>query len=221
MDQKVLEAFYDIVSENKKELYERIAADRTRHLTVVVENAHQDHNASAILRSCECLGIQDVHIIEKDHEYTPQREIARGAGNWVDMYQYGEGESPTKACFEHLKKKGYQLCVTSPHASKSIREIDLKKPIALVFGTEWTGVSQEAIDCADELLRIPMYGFTESFNLSVSVAISMSYLRTKLEESDLHWKLSEEEQVRLKIAWCKSILTNGEKIEERIRERFG
>lgn len=217
MDDLVLKEFYAVISSSKQEMFDRIAAERTRFLTVVVENAYQEHNASAILRSCDCFGIQDMHAIEKNNNYRPQRDIARGAGRWVDIKRHNQGENITIQCFDELKAAGYRLIVTSPHAEKDINEIALDQPLAIVFGTEGEGVSQQAIDAADELVRIPMYGFTESLNLSVSVAVTLENIRTRLEKMPINWKLSPEEQVRLKIQWSKSILRAGEEMEKRFR----
>ena len=214
MKKLVLDEFYKIITENKKEMFDRIAAERTKHLTVVLENVYQEHNASAVLRSCDCFGIQELHVIEKDNQYKVQRDIALGAGRWVDMYNYNLGTEVAKDCISKLKSKGYQIVATSPHAEETIYELDLSKPTALVFGTERRGISKEAEELSDKLIKIPMYGFTESFNISVSVALSLSILRNRLENSLYKWKLTENEQIDLKIKWCKKILNGGEALEK-------
>jgi tRNA (guanosine-2'-O-)-methyltransferase len=190
-------------------MFDRIAADRTKHLTVVMENIYQEHNASAVLRSCDCFGLQDLHVIEKDNTYKIQRDIALGAGRWVDMYNYDDSENVTKDCLNNLKSKGYKIV--------AIYDLDLTQPIALVFGTERRGISEEVVEMADEFVKIPMYGFTESFNISVSVAIVLNTLRQRLEQSDLNWKLSEEQQTLLKINWCSKILNGGDLLEKKFR----
>lgn len=218
MNSKVLAAFYEIITPNKKEMFDRIAADRTKHLTVVMENIYQEHNASAVLRSCDCFGLQDLHVIEKDNTYKIQRDIALGAGRWVDMHNYDDSENVTKDCLNDLKLKGYKIVATTPHTdSQTIYDLDLTQPIALVFGTERRGISEEVVEMADEFVKIPMYGFTESFNISVSVAIVLNTLRQRLEQSDLNWKLSDEEQTLLKINWCSKILNGGDLLEKKFR----
>ncbi len=218
MNSKVLAAFYEIITPNKREMFDRIAADRTKHLTVVMENIYQEHNASAVLRSCDCFGLQDLHVIEKDNTYKIQRDIALGAGRWVDMYNYDDSENVTKDCLNDLKSKGYKIVATTPHTdSQTIYDLDLTQPIALVFGTERRGISEEVVEMADEFVKIPMYGFTESFNISVSVAIVLNTLRQRLEQSDLNWKLSDEEQTLLKINWCSKILNGGDLLEKKFR----
>ena len=221
IDKKILDEFYSIISPSKQEMYERISKERTKHLTVVLENIYQEHNASAVLRTCDCFGIQELHAIEKNNQYKVQRDIALGAGRWVDLYNYNLGESPTMDCINKLKQKGYKIVATTPHEKDvTIQELDLTQPIALVFGTERQGISQEILDSADEFVKIPMYGFTESFNISVSVALALNVLRDRLEKSDLDWKLNEQEQTLLKIKWCKKILRSGNEMETEFRRRL-
>jgi tRNA (guanosine-2'-O-)-methyltransferase len=218
---KILKEFYNIISESKQLMFDAIAAERTKHLTVVLENIHQEHNASAVMRSCDCFGIQDLHVIEKNNQYKVQRDIALGAGRWVDLYNFDKGENPSLDCIKKLKEKGYKIVATTPHTNDvTINELDLSQPIALVFGTEHTGISAEIIAEADEFVKIPMYGFSESFNISVSVAITLNVLRNRLEQSELNWKLSPEEQTALKIKWSKKILRAGNELEVAFRERL-
>lgn len=217
---KILEEFYNIISDNKKEMFDRIASERTKHFTVVMENIYQEHNASAVLRSCDCFGIQELHVIEKDNQYKVQRDIALGAGRWVDMYNYDKGDSPTVDCISKLKEKGYRIVATTPHTNDvTINEFDITQPFALVFGTERLGISDEIKEMADEFVKIPMYGFTESFNISVSAAISLNVVRERLEKSNLNWKLSPEEQTELKIKWSRKILKAGTELEKLFREK--
>ncbi|MFN5418382.1 MAG: TrmH family RNA methyltransferase [Flavobacteriia bacterium] len=220
MKKEVLEEFYKIITPNKQEMFDRIAAQRTKHITVVLENVFQEHNASAVLRSCDCFGIQELHVIEKDNQYKVQRDIALGAGRWVDMYNFDKGSEVTKDCLTKLKSKGYKIVATSPHTEKTINDIDLSQPMAFVFGTERRGISDEVVELSDELVKIPMYGFTESFNISVSVALVLNTIRTRLEESDLNWKLSQEDLIDLKIKWCKKILNGGEALEKHFIQKL-
>ena len=219
MEEKILAEFYTIISDNKKEMFDRIASERTKHITVAIENVYQEHNASAVLRSCDCFGLQEMHVIEKDNQYKVQRDIALGAGRWVDMFNYNQGTQVTKDCIDKLKSKGYTIVATTPHTENTIYDLDLSKPIALVFGTERRGISEEVEKMANTFVKIPMYGFTESFNISVSVAIILNTLRQRLEQSPYNWKLTSEEQTALKIKWCRKILNSGDKLEKHFREK--
>ena len=220
-NQIVLNELYKIITPSKQEMFDRIAAERTNFLTVSLENVYQEHNASAVLRSCDCFGIQQLHVIEKDNHYKVQRDIALGAGRWVDMFNYDQGGNPTMDCINNLRSKGYRIVATSPHANeKTINDIDISQPMALIFGTERRGISDEVKAAADEFVSIPMYGFTESFNISVSVAITLNVLRQRLEKSSVDWKLTEEEQILLKLKWCRKILRGGQELEDEIRRRL-
>lgn len=220
IDKLVLEEFYKIITPNKVEMFDRIAAQRTKHLTIALENIYQEHNASAVLRSCDCFGLQEMHVIEKGFQYSVQRDIALGAGRWVDLYNYNLGENPTDDCLLNLKNRGYQLVATTPHTDAyTIHDIPIDQPLAFFFGTERRGLSDEVINRADYHLKIPMYGFTESFNISVSVAIILNTLRERLEQSSYNWKLTSEEQTALKIKWCRKILNSGDKLEKHFREK--
>jgi tRNA (guanosine-2'-O-)-methyltransferase len=221
IDKLVLEEFYKIITPNKVEMFDRIASQRTKHLTVALENIYQEHNASAVLRSCDCFGLQEMHVIEKEFQYSVQRDIALGAGRWVDMFNYNLGNNPTDDCLLHLKNKGYQIVATTPHTdSLTVHDIPIDKPLAFFFGTERRGLSKEVIDRADYHLKIPMFGFTESFNISVSVALVLQVIRDRLEKSELNWKLSDSEQTALKIKWCRKILNGGQGLENEFRKRL-
>jgi len=218
--EKVLEAFYNIVTKSKQNMFDLHASERTRYFTIVLENMFQLHNASAVMRSCDCFGVQDLHVIEDRNEYKVDREIAMGAGKWVNLHQY-TSEHATHECLSQLKSKGYKIIATTPHESNiTIHDLDLSQKTALVFGTELEGLTQEALDFADGYVHLPMYGFTESFNVSVSAALTMHTVRQRLEESNLNWKLSKNEQIETKIEWCKNILRNGDGIEKEIIKKI-
>jgi tRNA (guanosine-2'-O-)-methyltransferase len=220
-DAYVLQEFYKIITPNKVGLFEKIAPQRSRHLVVGLENIQQDHNASAIMRTMDCLGFQELHLIEKNNNYQFQRDIALGAARWLDVMQHQQEPEPVLDSIAHLRQKGYQIVATSPHLKASTpQNIDLTKPIALFFGAEKHGISEELSANADAFLHIPMHGFTESFNLSVSAALVLSALRTRLEASSIDWLLSPEAQTELKISWCERILNGGPQLAQKFREEF-
>lgn len=219
--QQLLNQFFEIVSENKQEKFRTISADRTRHITVVLENIFQPHNAAAVLRSCDCFGIQDVHVIENDNEYLPNKEIDMGSSKWLNIHRHNEGEDNTIACLTALKNQGFQLIATTPHENDClIQELDITEPTALLFGTELTGLSKTALEMADGCAKIPMYGFTESYNISVSVALSLFAVTENMRKSDINWQLSEEEQLDLMIEWSKKVVKNPDHMEQIFRNQM-
>lgn len=196
-----------------------VLSKRTRYLTVVLEDIYQSHNASAVLRSCECFGIQDVHIIENRYEYELNPDVALGSSKWLDLHRYSKKENNTLDCLEALKKKGFILVATSPHENDfSPATLPLDKPVALIFGTELEGLSPEALSMADAFLRIPMAGFTESFNISVSAAICLYELSTRLRISSHPWTLSEDESNALHLQWLKASIRSSDFLIERFLE---
>ncbi|MFY7945119.1 MAG: TrmH family RNA methyltransferase [Crocinitomicaceae bacterium] len=221
IEKAVLDEFYKIITPNKVEMFDRIASLRTKYLTIALENIYQEHNASAVLRSCDCFGLQEMHVIEKGFQYSVQRDIALGAGRWVDLFNYNLGENPTDDCILNLQNRGYKIVATTPHTdAHTIHDLPIDQPLAFFFGTERRGLSQEVIERSDYQVKIPMYGFTESFNISVSVAILLQTIRQRLEKSNLDWRLTSEEQISLKIKWCRKILNGGQALENEIRKRL-
>lgn len=217
----VLQEFYKIITPNKVGLFEKIAPQRSKHIVIGLENIQQDHNASAIMRTMDCLGFQELHLIEKNNNYQFQRDIALGAARWLDVMQHQQEPEPVLDSIAHLRQKGYQIIATSPHIKANTpQNLNLTQPIALFFGAEKHGISEELSANADAFLHIPMHGFTESFNLSVSAALVLSALRTRLETSSIDWLMSPEAQIELKISWCERILNGGPQLAQKFREEF-
>lgn len=198
-----------LISDNKRQLFDRLAPLRTRHIAVVLEDIYQSHNASAVLRSCDCFGVQDVHVIEANNPFNPAGDVAVGSSKWVDYYPYPD----TPTAYRRLREMGYRIVATTPHTDDTlITDLDISSPIALVFGTELTGLSSQAIDLADSYVKIPMYGFTESFNISVCAALSLFSLTSRLRGSDIPWQLSDEQILDLKLHWCTQTIRDGESV---------
>jgi tRNA (guanosine-2'-O-)-methyltransferase len=213
--QKLLEYLYGFLSENKMQLFNQAIEERTKHVTVVLEDIFQSQNASAVLRTCDVFGIQDVHIIENINEYNVNPRVVHGASKWIDLHKYNEKENNTLDCINKLKSEGYKVYGTTPHTDDSlIQDIPLDNKVALMFGTEMTGLSNIAMKNVDGFVKIPMYGFTESLNISVSAAISLYELSKRLKESNIDWKLSETDRVDQLIVWAKKVIKDGQAIED-------
>jgi tRNA (guanosine-2'-O-)-methyltransferase len=209
------------ISEARLAKIEQIVAARTRYITVAVEDIYQPHNASAVMRSAECFGVQDLHVIENKNKYTPSKEIAKGASKWLTLHHHNGQENNTLSCIRELKKQGYRILATTPHEkSHMIGDVDVTKgKIALFFGTELEGISDDVRAEADEFVRIPMYGFTESFNISVSAALCLAELRNKMEKSDVKWELTEDEKAELKLEWVKNTIQRVDTFIEEFEKR--
>jgi tRNA (guanosine-2'-O-)-methyltransferase len=210
------------VTEQRFALFKQILDKRTRHMTVLLEDIYQSQNASAVLRTCECLGIQDVHIVEQRNEYDINPDVALGSNQWLSMHYYNHSQDNIEDAVNTLRKNGYRIVATSPHTEGNTPEdFDLEKgKAALMFGTELNGLTAEALSMADEYIQIPMVGFTESYNISVSAAVILYTLRIKLEQSGLNWRLPEMEKQELLLQWLRKSIKMAKKIEDQYRNSY-
>lgn len=212
IDLEYLAFLENILTENRKNKFLKVLENRTKHFTVVVEDVFQMHNASAVMRSCEVFGIQELNVIEERYGKSIDKEIAMGAQKWVDINKFDS----VKNCIDSLKNKGYQIIATTPHENDCLLDdFDISKPSALFFGTERDGLSEDVLQKADGFLKMPMAGFTESLNISVSAAIIIQNLTNRLRQSNIDWHLSEVEILEKRLAWAKSSIKDIKRIEER------
>ncbi|MCG2611783.1 RNA methyltransferase [Flavobacterium sp. SM15] len=199
-DANYLKYLEEFITENRKEGFLKVLQNRTRHFTVACEDVYQLHNTSAVMRSCEVFGIQELNVIEERYGKKIDKEIALGAEKWVDINRFSSNQD----CIDALKLRGYQIIATTPHENDCMLEdFDITKPSAIFFGTEKLGLSEEVMQQADGFLKIPMVGFTESLNISVSAAIIIQALTNRLRHSDIDWKLSELELIEKRIDWTR------------------
>ena len=195
---QILESY---LTQERKIRIHHVLFHRTRFFNIILENIYQSHNASAVLRSCEAFGIQDIHIIEQTNNFFPIDTVAMGSSKWLSIHHHKHDVQKT---YKELRNKGYTIYATCPHENaQSIDTLELQsnKKISIAFGNELSGLSQEAIDYADEKLYLPMYGFVESFNISVSVAITLSNLIQKMKQKNFDIYLSKEEKQNILLEW--------------------
>ncbi len=195
--------------------FAEVLQNRTRHIVIGLENIYQPHNASAVLRSCDCFGIQDVHIIENENKYTFNPDVSLGAEKWLNLHRYNDGDKSLDKCIDTLKGKGYKVAVTSLHKDNyTIENIPLNNKLCLFFGTEMHGATAELVSKADMFVKIPMLGFTESFNISVAAAISMYALSSRLRKESIAWQLSEQEQEEILLQWHRNTIPKAGLLEK-------
>jgi len=212
VDIDYLEYLEGFLTDNRKEKFLKVLSNRTNHFTVAIEDVFQLHNTSAVMRSCEVFGVQQLNVVEEKFGKSIDKEIAMGAQKWVDVNRY---ESISN-CVESLKNKGYQIIATTPHENDCLMDdFDISRPSALFFGTERDGLSEEVMKNADGFLKIPMVGFTESLNISVSAAIILQNLMHRLRNSDVNWQLSEQEILEKRLHWAKNSIKDIKRIEAR------
>ncbi|NJM14625.1 MAG: RNA methyltransferase [Bacteroidales bacterium] len=185
--------------------FNNVLAYRTRYITIVLEDIYQSQNASAVLRTCECYGIQDIHVLQKSNTYTLNPDVTKGSDKWLNISKYRVSDKTLSNCMLELKKSGYRLVATSPSEDATdINNFDIEQQkTAFMFGNEHRGLSNELLQLADVKVKIPIYGFTESYNISVSVAIILNHCVNILHRSNVSWKITQEEQLKLMLDWLK------------------
>ncbi|HMI08041.1 MAG TPA: RNA methyltransferase [Flavobacterium sp.] len=212
IDLDYLEYLEGFLTENRKARFLEVLATRTNHFTVAIEDVFQLHNTSAVMRSCEVFGIQQLNVVEAKYGKSIDKEIAMGAQKWVDVNRFEN----ISDCISDLKNKGYRIIATTPHEDDCLLDdFDISQPAALFFGTERDGLSPEVLAAADGFLKIPMVGFTESLNISVSAAIIIQNLMGRLHKSDLHWQLSDEAILEKRLDWARNTIKDIKRIEAR------
>jgi tRNA (guanosine-2'-O-)-methyltransferase len=224
MKTELLKYLSEVVTPERLVLYDKIIERRTNYITVVLEDIFQPQNASAVLRTCDCFGVQNVHVIENRNRFQVDTEVAMGSSKWITLNRYHKKKNNSLDAIHTLKKKGYRIVATSPHSNDTeLPDFDISKgKTALVFGSELPGISEIITSEADEFLKIPMFGFTESFNISVSAAIILYQLTQKLHYSEsVDWHLTEEEKIDLKLQWIRNSVKKSALIEKRFWEEKG
>ncbi|MET3536115.1 TrmH family RNA methyltransferase [Chryseobacterium limigenitum] len=175
----------------------------------VMDDVYQFRNAAAIIRSVEACGFHKVVAMEEENVFDPNLTVTKGAETWVEVEKMPKNIDS----LQKIKDRGYKiLAVSLEKNAVMLPDYQITEPIALVFGTEMAGVSEEVIDFADETLAIPMYGFTRSFNVSVAAGICMYELKQKLINSNLDYKLSDEKLLKMKIRWAVNSMQSGQQI---------
>ena len=214
--QNIIDYLSGFINEERRERLAKILSQRTRHITVVLEDIYQSQNASAVVRTCECLGIQELHVIENRHEFRLNPAVVQGASKWIDLIKYNRPEQDnTRACIKNLRQRGYRIIAMDPAPTgKTVEQLDISDKLALCFGSEDPGLSADLQALADETVRIPIHGFTQSYNLSVSAGISLFTLVSSLRNSGVNWQLDERDATDLFIKWLVQSTPSGEPLLE-------
>ncbi|QCE39964.1 TrmH family RNA methyltransferase [Psychroserpens sp. NJDZ02] len=212
IDIQLLEHLETFLTDHRLGRFKKVLSQRTKHFTVATEDVYQLHNTSAVMRTCDVFGLQELNIVEETNSKSIDREIAMGAQKWVDLNRYHS----VNDCIKDMKDKGYQIVATTPHTDDcDLYDFDVTKKSCFFFGRETEGLSSEVLKQADSFLKIPMVGFTESLNISVSAAIILQHVTSKLKKSEVNWKLSENEILEKRFDWCKQTIKSYDKIIER------
>jgi len=221
MELQLIQFLSEFVTPERLTLFNKILSFRTNYLTVVLEDMYQTHNASAVVRTAECFGIQNVHVIENKHAFNFNPDVVRGASNWVTVNRYNGAEMNTPQALKKLRQDGYRIVVATPHEHDvDLEDFDLGKgKAAIVFGCERPGLTEWAMKEADEFMKIPMAGFTESLNVSVSVAVILHHLTHQLRnQSNIDWNLTDDEKRKTMLEWLRISLKRVDLLEDKFIE---
>jgi len=221
MDDQLIEFLSGFVTPERLSLFNRILSLRTNYLTVVLEDLYQTQNTSAVVRTADCFGIQNVHVIENKHVFQVNPDVVRGASNWVTVTRHNGTAMNTPAALQKLRNDGYRIVVATPHDHDvDLENFDLEKgKTAIVFGCERPGLTEWAKTEADEFMKIPMVGFTESLNVSVSVAVTLHHLSHKLRNSSVNWQLTDQEKQNLMLGWLRMTIKRVDLLEKKFYEQ--
>lgn len=208
-NQQTFDYLKQFLTDERLSKIEYYAEESSDFVLPVMEDIFQFRNAAAIVRSVEACGFHKIVAMESENEFNPNLRVTKGAETWVEVEKLPHNLDSLK----EIKNRGYKILTVSPEKNATmLPDYELKEPVALVFGTEKEGVTEEILDFADETLAIPMYGFTKSFNVSVAAAICFYELKQKLIKSDIDYKLSEEKLWKMKVRWAKNSINSGDQI---------
>ncbi|MBA4410151.1 MAG: RNA methyltransferase [Bacteroidota bacterium] len=221
MNHKLIQFLSEFVTVERLALFNQILSFRTNYLTVVLEDIYQAQNASAVVRTADCFGVQNIHVIENKNVFHVNPDVVRGASNWITVNRYNGHKMNTQKALKKLRQEGYRIVLASPHEHNvNLEDFDLEKgKAAIVFGCERPGLSEWAKKEADEFLKIPMVGFTESLNVSVAVAVTLHHLTHQLRHiPSINWYLTDEEKQRLLLEWLRVSIKRVDLLEEKFYE---
>jgi len=221
MDADLIQFLSGFITPERLSLFNKILSQRTNYLTVVLEDLYQTQNTSAVLRTADCFGIQNVHVIENKHAFEVNPDVVRGASNWVSVIQYNDTAMNTPEALQKLRREGYRIVVATPHDHDvDLENFDLEKgKAAIVFGCERPGLTEWAMKEADEYMKIPMVGFTESLNVSVAVAVTLHHLTDQLRNhTNIDWHLTEIEKQKILLDWLRTSIKRVDLLEAKFEE---
>jgi tRNA (guanosine-2'-O-)-methyltransferase len=208
MQAYLTEKFGSFLSDERKASVEHVLSHRTKHIRVAVEDLIDSHNVSAIIRTGECMGIQDFHVIDNEQNFHIGKGVSKGASKWIDIHRHNESDVDNSLeAIKNLKEAGYQLLVTSlASRATALNAVDISRPFVVVLGNETRGTSEIMKEHADQLISVPMYGFTESYNVSVSAGIILHQLTERIHKEVENWQLTEKEKIDYKFQWYKKCM---------------
>ena len=216
--EEVYQYLTDFLTEERLQKIEYFSAQSSDFILPIMEDVYQFRNAAAIVRSAEACGLHRIVALEKINVFQPNLDLTKGADTWVEIVKHPAHIDYIK----NIKQQGYKIVAVSPEKNATLLpDFNITEPIALTFGTEWQGVTEEILDFADETLAIPMYGFTQSFNVSVAAAICFYELKQKLIKNNIPHLLNKEKLLKTRIRWAVNSIRSGNEILNKYLDEKG
>lgn len=201
--QGVIEALEPLLTDERQERLLDVVSNRLSSVVAVLDNPQDPHNGSAIIRSCDAFGIQNLHLLCERKEFLTSRNVAKGTHRWVDMINH----TSAPPLIEGLRDQGYSIVVTHPEGRLGLEDLAKIDRLALVLGNEHEGVSPALSEAADDTVRIEMSGFVESLNVSVSAALCL-HAATTGRSGDL----TSEERDNVYARWLRSSVPRSDEV---------
>lgn len=199
----VIAALEPLATEARSERLKSILTKRTGSVTVVFDHPRDPHNGSAVLRSCDAFGVQRVHVICGQEQFAASRMVAKGSDRWVDIIHHESAEVATR----FLRADGFRLLVTHPEGRLKPSDLCSLDKVALILGNERDGVSPELSRLADDTVQVPMRGFVESLNVSVTAGILV-----QAACQDRPGDLREPEQQNIYARWLRKSVPRADEV---------
>ncbi|WP_437193162.1 TrmH family RNA methyltransferase [Planctomicrobium sp. SH527] len=220
IDKALARYLQSFITEQRSQRFAEVLKWRTDWVRIGLVDLYQQHNASAVLRTCDAMGVQHVHIVETYNEFETNPDVALGSQQWLSLHQHN-GPNALQECISGLKAEGIRVAAAVLHKdSKPIQELPIDRPVTVLFGNEKEGLPDAAIEAADDLVHLPMYGFVESYNVSVAAALTMQLLTDRLHASLHHWQLSEYESTALLLEWSRLSIRHIESVERQFHHEW-
>jgi tRNA (guanosine-2'-O-)-methyltransferase len=207
----------DILLPQRVERLKEVLANRVTSITLVLENLHKDYNISAILRTCESFGVQDVHVVPQPGEGKVFRTVTQGCHKWLTIHRHKDVSS----CFKVLKAKGFRILAGGFGGDAlPLEGADFSGSVALVFSNELEGANPEVVEQVDGFFVIPMTGFSRSLNVSVAAGIAIHrVLQFKAGKGEELERIPADEAARLLEEWVKKSVRNADAVLKELRSR--
>ncbi len=220
IDKALANYLQSFITEQRSQRFAEVLKWRTHWLRIGLVDLYQQHNASAVLRTCDAMGVQHVHIVETYNEFETNPDVALGSQQWLSLHQHN-GPNALHECISGLKAEGIRVAAAVLHKdSKPIQELPIDRPVTVLFGNEKEGLPEAAIEAADYLVHLPMYGFVESYNVSVAAALTMQLLMDRIHASSYPWQLSEYESTELLLEWSRLSIRHIDSVERQFHNEW-